>query len=173
MDSVKKSITKNLSNMLDALRNNKTYAWVFSILVAITITYSIPNLPNYIKDLFNNHITRFLVFSTALYISTGDPVVSISVSLTLVIVYWFLTNGTEFFELIKPDTDSHLGCLDVTAADLLNKFDGDEEKLRNAMFNAGVPSNLYLDDIDAPEIATYLINAGYGQVINDTCKLPQ
>jgi hypothetical protein len=63
----------------------------------------------------------------------------------------------ESFELIYPGPNSSPSCLKVTKADLVSEF-GNENKLKQAMIESSVPMNMELNDVNSPEIATFLVN---------------
>ena len=90
--------------------------------------------------------------------------------LTVIILAVIIYKMTETFELIYPGPTSAQGCLNIKASDLLVAFNGDINKLKAAMLESGVPLNLAITDLTAPEISTYLVN---NQKLGDFngCKL--
>lgn len=99
------------------------------------------------------------------------------------------------FNLIESLSDYYPGCNKVTMADLLSLFDGDHLKLQDTVKNAfadlnkmlpdnddskdkltkiaravGLPYNVEFNDVNAPLIATILLN--YGYKVSDSCQAP-
>jgi hypothetical protein len=105
-------------------------------------------------------------------------------------------NPPPFGKLIESHSDNYPGCDKITMKDLLEVFDGNSDKLQNALMYSyknimqnlpdslsskdklvkmahaiGIPYNVTFTDRDAPLLATFLINVGY--VINDSCQAPK
>lgn len=93
-------------------------------------------------------------------------------------------------------TDNYPGCNKVTMNDLLALFDGDamklqktvqyamndimqrlpensdaKEKLTKMAYAVGLPYNVEFNDLNAPLIATFLLN--YGYKVSEECQVPQ
>lgn len=130
-----------------------------------------------IKDfLTSNFVVFILVLLYTFKDKTTDNIlVSIALAFFAVVAVKLITMDDyqvllENFELIYPGPSSSKNCLKVKEADLLAAFDGDSNKLKMNMEHSGVPRNLELNDVNAPEIATYLINNPNIKNIGD-CKL--
>jgi len=97
--------------------------------------------------------------------------------------------------LIEPKNEIYPGCLNITAQDLVNAFDGDKKALQDTVLSGysqllnsipkesksketldilaravGLPYNVDLSDDTAPLIATFLIVQGFK--LNETCRSP-
>lgn len=113
----------------------------------------------------------FLVAFIAGYLLTKDGtfaiILAFVVSIALVVVP-IVTK--ESFELIYPGPDSAPSCMKIKKEDLLKHFEGKETKLKEAMVESQVPYNTELNDVNAPFIASYLINNPKINSIGD-CRL--
>lgn len=142
--------------------------WVIHAVSIIVVVYSIVHLPFWVKNILDTLYARFIFGFLTLYSTSDNPIMSLVISAIFSILYEFIVYKHESFELVKPDTDSSPSCKDVTVEILLDVFEGDETKLKKAMYESGVPLNLHLTDENAPEIATYLINQG--KTVNESCN---
>jgi hypothetical protein len=121
-----------------------------------------------LKDLLRiDFVLFFITALISLHIFKGDSATGLATAFLVVLVYKVVTK--EAFELIYPGPDSSPNCLKITKNDLVAAFDG-ENNLKKEMLDAGVPYNLHLTDLNAPQIATYLINNPKIKNIVD-CKL--
>lgn len=149
---------RNLKSLIDN---------VYLLITAIVVT----NLNKGIKDFFTSEIIMFIVFTLYNYQKNNNVLVSIATAFGLVIMVTLLTVDSsmmsEAFTLISPNSNTKIGCENIKLQDLLDKYQT-EEALRAAMFDAAVPNNLYLNDENASEIATYLVNTVRAK-ISDTC----
>lgn len=143
------------------------YVLLTTILLSVSISYSIEHFPQSVKSLFDNNLTRFLIFTLAFYVNTNDIRLSIISGLLFLVIFMLLFNFKEHF---KNSTNVHPNCVDITVNDLLKAFADDKRELKVSMYNSGVPLNLPLNDNNAPEIATYLIN-NKELSINEKCKM--
>jgi hypothetical protein len=82
----------------------------------------------------------------------------------------YFEQKSESFTLLEPHSHILAGCMDMKMDDILASFEGDEESMKTAIVNVGVPFNVTLTDENAPAIATHLINFGYK--MSGDCVLP-
>ena len=130
-----------------------------------------PQLPYWVLDMFDYVLFRIAVLFLVVWTSNKDPTVALLLAIGLIVTMNSLA-GRRPFEtfLVQQNTNVMPACLGVTMADLLEVFNGDEQSLRQALFNVGVPANVKLTDNDAPILATHLVNFGYQ--INSACSPP-
>lgn len=76
----------------------------------------------------------------------------------------------ETFDLIYPGPDASPSCLKITKTDLMTHFQNNESDLKKAMVESQVPYNVELNDVNAPYIATFLVNNPNINNIGD-CRL--
>lgn len=118
-----------------------------------------------IKDFLSSNFVIFVLVLLATFKDNRNDniLVSIATAFFAVVLVRIITLEDieylkESFKLIYPGPSSSINCTNVKTADLLQAFEGDEFKLKRSMEESGVPFNLELNDLNAPEIATYLIN---------------
>lgn len=143
---------------------------LISWLVIVNIIFSVEDFPETIKDVFKHKLTKTSIIFLGIFVATKDFYLSVLSTLVLYLFYYVIKMVPETFKLVWPETDTYPGCGDVKVSDLLALFDGSEEKLKRTMYSCGVPLNLELDDLNAPLIATYLIN--FGHKVTDNCRAP-
>jgi len=83
---------------------------------------------------------------------------TVIVSIALIVLDSFFPEGFDI-----ENRDINIGCMDMTYDDILDKFGGDKERMRRAMFNA-VNTNY----TSAPLAATQIMTRGYN--LGDKCK---
>ncbi len=126
-------------------------------------------------NLLDNDIVRFIIFSLAAFAYTKKMTTGVLLGLIMTIIFMIFHKLTDYyktsegFEINNITPDVHPGCFKITAKDLLNHFDGEQDKLIDAMSKCGVPYNLTINDFNAPLIATYLISNNF--MLSDTCKM--
>jgi hypothetical protein len=117
-----------------------------------------------ITELFSSNLVIFIL--VAIYsnkISKDKNIlVSIATAFFAVILVKVITTPDyrilmESFELLYPGPNSSPNCLKVTKSDLVTAFES-ESALKSAMVDSGVPMNMELNDVNSPEISTYLAN---------------
>lgn len=147
------------------------------ILTVIISIVTINRLNPAVSDFFQSPFIIFLVITLYLYKRNKNILVAMSSAFFFTVFVGVVTmpdvmeKTRETFELIFPTPNTHPECVDIKIANLLEKFDGDEAKLKQAMDESSVPYNLSLSDENAPEIATYLINNPRIKNIGEKCKL--
>lgn len=142
--------------------------WVFTINTIDSYNNNFYKFPNFIKQILINPISKVVaIFFTSYYI-TKDFFSSLGGTIGYLLVYFSLEMIKENFEL-STTTDIMPGCVNITVKDLLSSYDG-EHSLKTRMFSAGVPTNLEINDKNAPLIASYLV--GYGDVFVGDCYPP-
>ena len=166
MSTLQKTVTAIASKGIKPLLTPQ-FNYLVNCISVIVIVYSIVHLPHWVKNVLDTVYARFILSALSLYIHTNNPVTSVLVAGIFTILYEAIIYNQEGFTLIEPDTDSSPHCAKVTKKDLLDIFENDEEKLKKAMYEAGVPLNLHLTDSNAPEIATYLVSSG--KDVSDSC----
>jgi hypothetical protein len=170
-----------------------------------------PSAPQFLQDFFKNTFAKIFLIALIIYLSERDLQLALIISILYVLGMNYLS-GRGYLEsfadysseykvegsgqLIEPKTALYPGCENVTMEDLVNMFDGDHMKFKNAVqysfqelmlrsktkdskemlmklaMAAGLPYNLSFDKPEtAPYIATLLVN--YGFSIKDKCEPPQ
>lgn len=117
-----------------------------------------------VAEFFSSNLVIFLlvaIYSNKLS-SDKNILVSIATAFFAIILVKIITIQDfkilmESFELIYPGPNSSPNCLKVTKSDLVSEF-GSENKLKKAMIESSVPMNMELNDVNSPEISTYLVN---------------
>lgn len=165
MDHLNKSINTSLKSVNSPLVEN-----VLKLAFILYLPQLAPVLPQGIIEFFSNPLLKFFLFFLVGWINTKDTSISLIAALLLVIIVNFVA-GRGLLEMFKmeQDTNTHPGCLGLTMIDILNVFNGDEEAMKQALYNLQLPLNIPLTDEFAPKIATYLINHGY--VVGGNCTL--
>ena len=152
-------------------RINQSVMVAMSLVAATTVHKFNPA----VTDFFQSPFIVFMVVTLYLYNRNKNILVSMATAFFCTVFVGILTmpeplmKVRETFELIYPGTNSHASCANIQVKDLMDAFDGDETELKRAMDSSSVPYNLHLTDENAPEIATYLLNAGIK--VGETCKL--
>lgn len=146
-----------------------------SILLLFFITLAGKAAPKVLPQLdwlHSNYFFRVLVCFLLLWVNNQDPATSLLVSVGFITsLTWLGKWGSqEGFE--GPQTAILPSCLKITTFDLLEAFDGDKDKLVNAMVSSRVPLNIKLNDEYASLIATYLVNYGYPMKKSTGCDFP-
>jgi hypothetical protein len=148
---------------------------LIGLIISFNIVYLANKLPEGVKCIVEHPITQALVIFVTTYRMYGNFVHGLITTAVLMALIVMVKGGAkkmmEAFKIISPGPEIYPGCLDVKIKDLLLLFDGDEGKLRHAMYRFGVPLDTRLDDDNAPLISTYLIN--FGNNVSDTCLPPQ
>lgn len=150
---------------------------IISIGSIISASVVISRLNPEIKDFFSSELILIILITLGVFEQTKDILTSLAVSVlgTMVIKIAMMKDigglVMEPFKLLYPGPNSSSSCLNVTESDLLNRFSGNKSELKKNMVESGVPHNMYLDDTNAPEIATYLINNPRIKNVTSECKL--
>lgn len=184
---------------------------VLKVTLALYAAQIAPSPPQYLKDFFQNTFAKVFLIALIIYLSEKD----LQLALVISIIYVFGMNylsGRGYLEsfadysseykvegsgkLVEPKTVLYPGCEDVTMDDLIQMFEGDHNKFKNAVqysfqelmlrsktknskemlmklaMAAGLPYNLSFDKPEtAPYIATLLVNYGFN--VKDKCQPPQ
>jgi hypothetical protein len=155
-------------------QNTKLYINIIAIIVAGVV---VSKLNSEIKDFFSSDLIVFIIITLVSFESTKDILSSLAYAtvgtmfVKLATIDDVLQFISEPFNLLYPGPNSSNACVNIKTKDLLDRFNGDSNLLKQEMNGSGVPHNLYLSDVNAPEIATYLINNPAIAKINDECKL--
>lgn len=153
-------LNKTLNSALEPLKKEpvKSALFVFFILYG---SLAGPQLPSLVKGLFDNFVFRLLFLSLMLWSGNSNPSLSILMAVVFTLSANWLSDQKEEFTVLHPRHRVLNGCEKVKLSDLVDSFDGDQEKLEKTAKNAGLPHNIEFNDFNAPEIATYLINYGH------------
>lgn len=151
-----------------------------NVAYALVIATAIGKFNTAVKDFITSEFIMFCVFSLFMYTRNKNILVSMAIAffsvvgLKVLMTEDLIETAKENFEQIVgkfefvTGVDVKLGCENITVADLLKKFNGDERALKQSMMQSNVPYNLPLTDDNAPLISTYLV-AGDVNVISDSC----
>lgn len=213
MSDLSTSVTQILQasnrSMNTVLLNPYAMAALKITLVLLAIQVS-PKVPEQIASYFNNFYGRALILTFILVVSKTDFQLALLVSVLYLMSINFMENKRllESFGdyvpdyvvqnpqlLIEPRSMIYPGCDNMTMADLLTAFNGDQEsliaqtkyafydlmrnttnpdaleKIKMIAFSAGLPYNRQFTDKDAPYIATILLNSGFS--LGGMCTPPQ
>lgn len=118
-----------------------------------------------VKDFLSSNFVVFVLVLLATFKDnkTDNILVSVATAFFAVVLVRIITLDDfdylqESFKLIYPGPTTSINCTNVKTEDLLLAFSNNISDLKKAMYESGVPMNLELNDNNAPEIATYLVN---------------
>ena len=152
-------IEKIVSNSSSGLVKNQQMVFFLSILTTMTVVCSFGDLPGDIRSIICNPFTKMFVLYINMYMISKDVKSSLMITLVVYLLYFIFVNLRENFDLLKTTPEIHPSCKDVTAKDIIDKLgNGDVEKTKKILNDMNVPYGVTLDDLNAPSIATYLIN---------------
>lgn len=162
-------LNKQINDALSFL-NKPVWSNTLRLLFLLYASMVAPDLPPQASILFDNALFRLVVLFLIVWTNSQDPTLSLLIAVGLVISMNVLSGRRllEFFR-IEQNTNVYPGCLGLNMADILAVFDGNEEAMHQALYNAGLERNIPLNDEFAPLIATRLINYGYD--LGDRCNL--
>lgn len=167
VEPVKKTFEKYVAPIL----SNDFVEIIIGWLVIVSIVFTIDKLPTKAKDIINHPVSKTILTFAGLYSATKKFYMSVVITVVLLGVFYGILSVKEHFELVWPQTDTSPNCSDITVKDLLALFDGDAIKLKKVMYSSNIPLNVSLTDLNAPLIATYLVNYGYS--VSKTCQAPK
>ena len=129
-----------------------------------------PLFPKKFLWIFDNPLFKIFFLSFIAWTSHHDPLLGIATSIVFLLVVDLINkvNLEESFE--GPSNAIYPGCMNITVSDLLESFKGEKEQLLNAMVISRVPYDVKIDDLNAPIIATYLLNHGFA--LKSPCAFP-
>ena len=165
-----KPVQKVFSMYVDPSLKNPLVGLLVSVVAIISVIYTLEDIPDNIKKVFKHPGFNFFASFVSVYTVTKKVDDALLSALGFLAIVYGINFVSENFELIFPETDTVPGCSDVVVQDLLDLFDGDREQLKKTMYVAGVPLDVELNDVNAPLIATYLINSG--KDVSDKCRAP-
>ena len=165
MNDLNKSVNSTLKSVNTPLVEN-----VLKLLFILYATNLAPEVPEGVMLFFQNPILKFFVFFLVVWVNSKDTQLSLTVALLVVIVINFIS-GRGLLEMFKieQNTNVHPGCLGLTMEDIREVFNGDEEAMKQTLYNIQVPLSVPLNDEFAPVLATHLINNGYK--VNNACSI--
>jgi uncharacterized membrane protein YgdD (TMEM256/DUF423 family) len=210
MEFIKKSQSFAESG-LDYTLSNPYLMAVVKVTLVLYATQLAPKAPEYLQTAFKNTFVKLFAVMMIAYLGEKD----LQLAILIAIIYVFgmnLLSGRNFFEsfteftkeyvpfgttkMIEPKTHLYPGCENVTMDDLYKMFEGDQDKMQEAVqysfkelmrqtkskdskdklikiaYAVGLPYNLSFDNPEtAPYIATLLVN--YNFVVNDKCQPPK
>lgn len=172
------SVLQKSDSLLKPVLDNKFVVAAITLVLALNVvnTFNIEsyigtnlinsNVPEVVKPFLYNKIVKYTSLLLIVLFLIKDIKKAVLITLIAVIVMHLFLN--ENFNDIT--TNVYPGCVNVTVADLLALFDGNEVALKKSMYELSVPLNLTLTDTNAPLIASYFIN--HGKKITDSCQQP-
>jgi hypothetical protein len=93
---------KDLIELFTDFLNND---YVISVLMIIAFSYgnlSTPKLPEILNNFLNNNLVKIIFFSLLLFVRFDTrPTVAIIISLIFVMIFWYVRNNYEDFNLSK------------------------------------------------------------------------
>jgi hypothetical protein len=179
MEDIEKTVVapveKLFKSQIVPLFENKVFrivlTWLILVNVVNTFNASTSKLPSIIIEMATSIVGQIISLFFVAYYTTNDFRSAVLATLVYISIFFILKLVKEKFELITKTPDIMIGCTEVTVADLLDTYNGDEQHLRTRMFSAGVPENLELNDLNAPLISSYLV--GHGDTFSASCTPPQ
>lgn len=169
MNTIENTTSKVLSTVKPVL-DNKVVMLVISSIILLNVIHSLDSLPDKVKMMLLNPITKVLSVFASVYYVNGDIKTAFIWTICLVAIYNLIFFMKENFEIITNTSDVYPACQNAKVSDLLALFNGDEVALRKGMYELSIPLNLELNDTNAPLIATYFIN--HGKKVTESCRQP-
>jgi hypothetical protein len=163
-------VTSKVLDVVKPVLDNQVFMLVISSIVILNVIHSLDSLPEKVKMVLLNPVTKVLSVFTSIYYVTKDVKMSFIWSIVLVAIYNLVLFIKENFEIITNTSDVMIGCQNAKVSDLLALFNGDESALRRAMYTLSVPLNIELNDENAGKIATYFVN--HGKKVSESCRSP-
>lgn len=205
-----KTVAKTSEAYMQNVMANPYVMAILKISLTLYAAQLAPRLPESVSSLFSNTFVKIIALFIIAYVSERD----FQLSIILAIVFVFGSNfasGRGLFEsfsnfstdykpfgdakLIEPKTMLYPGCAEITVAELLGAFEGDNIKLQDTVqfafkellakandkptkeklmyfaYATGLPHNVPLTDENAPLYATILMYHGFK--IGTKCIAPQ
>ena len=102
MDQVNNFINNTMKGF-DSLMTNPYFATVITIILAVYASLASPNLPNFLKKLFDNSIFKIIIITFIAYRANSNPQLSLLVAICFVVTLNFLAEKEtkEAFEQIE------------------------------------------------------------------------
>lgn len=170
IDNFLEPATKVFEKNVAPIVNQPMVSIVITWLMILALVLGANELPDTIKMIFTNGITRIILVFLVLYQSTKDFSISLQGTIIVAVGYYILSRMSEGMTLISFTPDIFPGCKDITAKDILDIYGGDMAKAKQGLIQAAVPTNLEINDDDAPLIATYLVNQNVR--VSKSCSAP-
>lgn len=152
----------NVNPMLQPLDDYYYVKLTLAITLMLYGGLAAPTFPTKYLWLFSNVWFKVLLLSVISYTMVATPVLGIACAVLFLFLldnYIKNPNVTENYE--GNQSGVYPGCLNLTAQDLLDSFNGDKNALFAAMMNSKIPLDVELSDESSPQIGTYLINRGF------------
>ena len=143
---------------------------IISSVIFINIIDTFLRMPRPVQMMVNHPVVKVMGLFLVLYFSDRNFNKSVLTTAGIVVLY-LIYKKREEFELIKESPSDYPGCSNVTVKDLLDLFKGDESKLKSTMYESGIPLDVQLTDVNAPRIATYLMN--HRIQVSESCRAPE
>ena len=113
-----------------SLHSNKIVSTILTTFLIVYGGMASPNLPGFIRKMFENKIFKILILSLVVYSSNKDPKFAIMMALIFTITLTFI-DQKNFFEKFTGTTDNN-NCsaeqADITAEDIENETDEVKKK---------------------------------------------
>lgn len=143
---------------------------VVTLLLIASVFASMEKVPEKYKDILRHPAVQYVLAFAAFFVMSKDFVVSVAGAAIVVGAYYLVMYVSEGFDMVTGKVITKEECLPTKIDDLVKLFDGDMDKLKQAMTLAKVPNFVKMIDGHAPLIATYLIQ--YGTKVSAECKQP-
>lgn len=201
MDTVKQSLS-GLNNGLNNVLSNTYVSIIIQLFIVLYASYVAPNPPTFVKSILDNTFGKMIVIALIIFMSNNNIGTALVMAIVFVLVInaisgrpllesyssisdAFVKDLQSSIKLLEPKTMLHFGCLKMTAASLLEAFNGDKTDLQRTVLHSfqelmaksksvpaqerllaiarkvGLPYDMDLNDENAPYIATILVNWGY------------
>lgn len=170
VEQIIKPINNSANVFLKPITDNIIVQMIISWLLIMSIIYTVDDLPKQFKVILKNPLVKIIVTFLYIYSYTSNLSLSIVLTIGVFFIYYMSMYFNENFENIFQRPSVYPNCSNVTVKELVSLFDNDIEKLKKTMYKIGIPTNITLNDYNAPLIATYLMNFNYK--INKNCAAP-
>jgi hypothetical protein len=170
---MEKSVEQVLNNTVQTIKpilDNQVIILVIASVIILNVIHSLDSLPEKVKMVLVNPITKVGSVFASIYYITGDMKMTLIWTVAVIAVYNLFFFIKENFGVITNTPTVYPGCQNAKVSDLLALYNGDLEALKRGMYELSIPLNLTLTDENAGLIATYLIN--HGKNVSESCRQP-
>lgn len=201
-------IMKNIDQTFRAGLKNPYIMAVVKIAITLYAAQMAPRLPAPVQNMFSNSIFKIGALTIIIAMADVDFQFALILAMAFVVSVNYMS-GRGFLEsysnfsneykksgavLLEPKAAIYPGCHEITMADLLSVFNGDNVKLQKTVqymfhellqklteeedinrlkkiaYATGLPKNIEFTDEHAPYIATILMYNGFQ--FDDDCRAP-
>lgn len=169
VENLLKPVEKFVDTASSSTVQNPVTMMFMTFITVLVITCMAHEIPVDMHVFLCSPMVRFIVMYMYLYTMTKDVKYSVIGALLVHMFYYLFVFSYEKLTLLNDTPEIHPGCKKMTAKDIIDLF-GSEEEAKKKMSLMNIPNGIPINDINAPTIATYLINNGKMQV-SEACRL--